>query len=139
MTLTITVIPASTQAGKETIRALLADERRPFVNAIYRDPSKAPSEFVQSSYFKAVKGDVSASTSLDFSNSDAVFYIPPPTYDGTDSAEWAKKTADNVKAALKKAPSVKRLLVFSATGAQHDKDIVGYPQFPTTVCTEDAN
>ena len=130
MALRITVIPASTQAGKETVRTLLADDRKPFVNAIYRDVSKVPTEFVNHPHFIAVKGDVTKDSGLDFSDSDAVFYIPPPTYDGTDSAEFATTNANNIKAALKRAPSVKRLLVFSAIGAQYDKGIVS--PFPTT-------
>lgn len=124
MPLNISVIPASTQAGKATISALLADERKPDINAIYRDPSKAPAEFTQNPGFKAVQGSLATNTGLDFSHSDAVFYIPPPTYDGTNSAEFATTNANNIKAALKNAPKVRRLLIFSALGAQFDKGIV---------------
>lgn len=124
MPLTISVLPGSSQAGREAIRALLKDEKRPIIRAIYRNPSKAPAEFLEDSHFTAVKADVSAESSLDFGNSDAVFYIPPPTYDGTDSAEFAAKNANNVKIALKRTPSVKRLLVFSGLGAQYEKGIV---------------
>ena len=124
MSLRIAVVPASTKAGRETIRQLLAAESKPFVRAIYRDPSKAPSDFAQNPNFEAVKGDVGAGTSLDFSSADAVFYIPPPTYDGTDQGEWATRCAENVKKAIRDAPSVKRLLLFSALGGQHDHGIV---------------
>ena len=138
MALRITVIPASTQAGKETIRALLANDRKPLVRGIYRDLSKVPTEFAKHPQFRAAKGDVSAGSSLDFRNSDAVFYIPPPTYDGTDSAEFATRNANNIKAAMERAQSVKRLLVLSAIGAQHDKGIVGSPLTTcrTTLCTD---
>ena len=124
MTLRISVLPASTQAGKETIRVLLEDNRQPLINGIYRDTTKAPSEFVSHPRFRASQGDLSGDSELDFSNTNAVFYIPPPTYDGTDSAAFARQNATKVKAAIRKASWVKRLLVFSATGAQYDKGIV---------------
>ncbi|KXX73869.1 NAD(P)H azoreductase [Madurella mycetomatis] len=119
----ITVVPASTKAGRETIRALLQSENKPTVRGVYRDTSKAPSEFLNHPHFEAVSGDVGAGTGLDFRNSDAVFYIPPPTYDGTDQGEWATRTATNIKHALQDAPGVKRLLLFSAVGAQYDHSI----------------
>ncbi|KAM5344642.1 hypothetical protein ACJ41O_013177 [Fusarium nematophilum] len=119
----ITVVPASTQAGKETIRALLASEAKPFVRAIYRDPSKAPAEFTKQPNFEAAGGDVGAGTGLDFSNSEAVLYVPPPTYDGTDHGQFATEAAHNIKNALKEAPSVKRLVLHSAVGAQHNYGI----------------
>ena len=133
MSLRITVLPASTQAGKATIKTLLKDERAPSIRAIYRNLSKAPSEFVNHARFEAVQGDVSGDSELDLSDSDAVFYIPPPTYDGTDSAEFARKAAGKVKAAVEKASSVKRLLVFSAMGSQHDKGIVSL--HPHSMCS----
>ncbi|KAJ4162302.1 hypothetical protein NW754_013736 [Fusarium falciforme] len=119
----ITVVPASTKAGRETIRVLLNSESKPHVRGIYRDASRTPSEFVQNANFEAVQGDVGAGTGLDFGSSDAVFYIPPPIYDGTDSGEFATRAGNNVKSALKASPSVKRLLLFSAIGAQNDHGI----------------
>jgi uncharacterized protein YbjT (DUF2867 family) len=124
MSLRITVVPASTKAGRETIRQLLTAESKPLVRAIYRDPSKAPSEFTEIPNFEAVKGDVGAGTGLDFSSADVVFYIPPPTYDGTDQGEWATRCAENVKRAIHDAAGVKRLLLFSALGGQHNHGIV---------------
>lgn len=120
----ITVLPASTQAGKETIRVLLESETTS-VRGIYRDPSKAPAEFTQHPRFEAAKGDVTTGVGLDFSRSDAVFYVPPPTYDGTDHGEFATTTANHVADALKTA-GVKRLLLHSAVGAQHDHGIVSW-------------
>lgn len=122
----ITVLPASTKAGRETIRTLLESESKPFIRAVYRDPSKAPAEFVQNSNFEAIKGDVGDGSSLDFTGSDAVFYIPPPILDGTDQAEWATRSATNVKKALKDA-GIKRLLILSAIGSQNSSGIVRRP------------
>ncbi|KAK2764275.1 hypothetical protein FQN54_008967 [Arachnomyces sp. PD_36] len=119
----ITVVPASTKAGRETIRELLRSESKPQIRAIYRDISKAPAEFIQQPNFEAVTGDVGTGSGIDFSGSDVVFYIPPPIYDGTDEGEWANRTATNVKNAIRDAPSVKRLLLFSAIGSQNGHGI----------------
>ncbi|KAF5025012.1 hypothetical protein F66182_2963 [Fusarium sp. NRRL 66182] len=121
----ITVLPATTKAGRETIRSLLEAESKPIVRGVYRNTSKVPDEFAKNSNFEAVQGDVGSGDSLDFSRSDAVFYIPPPIYDGTDEGDWATRTATNVKSALGNAPSVKRLLILSAIGAQNENGI-GY-------------
>ncbi|KPM35297.1 hypothetical protein AK830_g11285 [Neonectria ditissima] len=119
----ITVVPASTKAGKETIATLLRSPSQPLIRAVYRDPSKAPAEFTAHLNFEAKTGDVSTGTSLDFSGSDAVFYVPPPTYDGTDLREFATQAANNVKKALQDALIVKKLLLFSSMGAQYDHGI----------------
>ncbi|KAF9772255.1 hypothetical protein IL306_010037 [Fusarium sp. DS 682] len=118
----ITVIPASTKAGRETIRTLLESESKPTIRAVYRDTSKAPPEFLKHSNFEAVKGDVGDGGSLDFTGSNAVFYIPPPIFDGSDTGEWATRAATNVKNALQKA-NVKRLLILSAIGSHNSSGI----------------
>ncbi|KAH7010088.1 hypothetical protein EDB80DRAFT_839261 [Ilyonectria destructans] len=123
MAIHITVVPASTKAGKETIAALLSSPTKPVIRGIYRDLSKAPAEFTAHSNFEATTGDVSAGTGLDFTGSDAVFYVPPPTYDGADLGEFATKAANNVKKALQDAATVKKLLLFSSMGAQYDHGI----------------
>ena len=121
----VTVIPASTVAGKATIRALLASASPPTVRGIYRDPAKAPEEFTQNPRFEVAKGDVGGSDDLDFSSSGAVFYVPPPTYDGRDTAAFATQAATNVGNALQRA-GVKRLVLHSALGGQYDRGIVSY-------------
>lgn len=126
MSLHITVVPASTQAGRETIRSLLNSSAKPSVRGVYRDESKAPSEFKSSTNFEAVQGDVSTDTGIDFSNTDVVFYVPPPIYDGSDIADFANKTANNVKKALEAAPRVKKLVIHSAVGAHNEHSIVSH-------------
>ncbi|KAK4121379.1 NAD(P)-binding protein [Parathielavia appendiculata] len=123
MPLQIVVVPASTKAGRETIRQLLESQRKPLVRGIYRDPSKAPVEFTQHPRFEAKEGNVATGTSLDLSSADAVFYIPPPTYDGTDQGEWATRCAGHVKDAIRQAPNVRRLVLLSALGSHHDHGI----------------
>lgn len=119
----ITVLPASTKIGRETIRLLLASPASPTIRGIYRDTSKAPDEYTSHPNFSSVKGDVASEESLDLSNSDAVLYVPPPTYENIDQSEWAKQAANNVKGALKKS-GVKRLVVLSGLGSHNDHGIV---------------
>ncbi|RMJ28574.1 hypothetical protein PHISP_00534 [Aspergillus sp. HF37] len=119
----ITVVPASTRAGKEAIRALLEDGNKPFVRGIYRNTTKVPAEYASDPNFEAVEGDVGVGESLDFGNSDAVFFVPPPTFEGMDTGEWATLIASNVREAIKKAPSVKKLVLHSAVGAHHEHGI----------------
>ncbi|RYP75192.1 hypothetical protein DL771_002517 [Monosporascus sp. 5C6A] len=124
MPLQITVVPASTQVGTAVIRVLLASETAPVVRGYYRDPAKAPAEFTSHPRFEAAKADVSDGPTLDFSGSDAVLYVPPPTYDGRENGEVARQNAVNVKTALEAAkPSPRRLLVLSAMGAEHSSGI----------------
>jgi len=120
MTLTVSVIPASSKVGQATISYLLKENIT--VRGFYRNTSKAPHEFTQSPLFTATQGDVQDATSLEFDGSDVVFYVPPPTYDGTDLGEFATIAANNIKGALEKA-SVRRLVLLSAPGAQHSSGI----------------
>lgn len=123
MPVRITVLPASTSAGRETIRALLADASKPIVHGIYRNTVKAPTEFTEHPNFTASQGDVTSGAGLDFGGSDAVLYVPPPTYDGTDQTEFATTTANHVKKALQEA-GVRKLMLHSAMGSQYDHGIV---------------
>ncbi|KAF6806383.1 NmrA family protein [Colletotrichum sojae] len=125
MNYTISILPASTQAGREAIRSLLSDPSKPTVRGFYRDPSKAPPEFASRENFHALKGDVTTGKGLDFAGSDSVFYTPPPPQQGPDGgvAKFAIDAANKVKEALEKAGLVKRSLVLSAMGAEHEHGI----------------
>lgn len=121
-----TILPASTQTAQATIRALLNDKTHSAstsIQAIYRNISKAPEEFTSNPRFRAVKGDIDDPSTLDFSGTDAVFVITPPRYDGADTFESARLTAENVKAAARKA-GVKRLVYVSSIGAQCESGTV---------------
>ncbi|KAF4958853.1 hypothetical protein FGADI_2055 [Fusarium gaditjirri] len=122
MSIHITVLPASTKVGKQAIGLLLASPTKPTIRGIYRDVSKAPDEYTNHPNFSAVTGDVASEQSLDFSNSDAVLYVPPPTYENIDQSDWAKQTANNVKVTLQKS-GVKRLVVLSGLGSHNDHGI----------------
>ncbi|RAH63203.1 NAD(P)-binding protein [Aspergillus piperis CBS 112811] len=117
----VAVLPASPKSAQETIRALLeADQLTApvHVHAIYRDPAKAPAEFVAHGSFHAVAGDLSNAASLDLGNADTVFAITPPRYDGTDMMQWARQASENTRAAIQKAGTVKRLVLLSSMGAE---------------------
>lgn len=114
----ITVLPASSRAGREAILTLLNAKESPPVHGIYRDPAKAPLEFIQNPRFQAVKGDVASDGELNLDKSSAVFYVPPITYDGTEQGEFATKATLKLAKALEKA-EVKRLVLHSVIGAQH--------------------
>jgi hypothetical protein len=124
MSIVISVVPASTRAGQATISALLSLEDTLKVHGLYRDLSKVPPEFSSHPKFTSSQGTVASNESMDFSGSDAVFYIPPPPEDSPDVGEAARQYAINVRGALKRAKSVKRLVLFSSMGAQHDNGIV---------------
>lgn len=122
----VTIVPASTQAGKAVVESLLGRTNPPRIRALYRDVAKAPTKLTGNTHHEALQGGLDDGLNLDFGDSDAVFYIPPPTYDDeVNSREHATRAADKVKEALRKASSVKRLVVLSALGAQHSRGIVG--------------
>lgn len=116
----IIVVPASPRTAQATIRHLLADASAPTVRGVYRDLSRVPEEFKTNPRFEAVQGDIEDAASLDFSGSDAIFMVQPPVYDERDSIAHTKTVAENVKAAIRKATSIKRLVHLSSMGAQYD-------------------
>jgi nucleoside-diphosphate-sugar epimerase len=125
----ITVVAASPRTAQATIRHLLADASAPAVKGIYRNLSRVPEEFKANTRFEAVKGDIEDGASLDFSGSDAVFVVEPPIFDERDTVQHTKDVSENVKAAIQRAQSVKRLVLLSSVGAQYDHGIVSFP-FP---------
>jgi uncharacterized protein YbjT (DUF2867 family) len=130
----ITVVPASPKVGQAAIRSLLADASQPTVKGYYRDLSKVPAEFKANPRFEAVQGDVEDASTLSFAGSDAVFNITPPLYEEKDFVPHARLVSENVKAAVKKAESVKRLVLLTSLGAQYDHDTVSF--LPTCITQE---
>lgn len=122
--MTITILPASTQTAQATIRALLntSPSSAP-IQAIYRNLSKVPAEFASNPRFRAVQGTIDDPSTLDLSGTDALFVITPPRWEG-DTFECARLTAENVKAAAKKA-GVRRVVYLSSIGAQCESGTVG--------------
>jgi nucleoside-diphosphate-sugar epimerase len=121
----ITVVPASPKTGQAAIRSLLAEPSGPTVRGVYRDLAKVPAEFKSNPRFEAVQGNVEELSTLDLSGSDAVLHITPPLYDDeTDIVAHARMVSENVKAAIQKAGSVRRLVYVSSVGAQYDHGTV---------------
>lgn len=115
----ITIVPASSSVGEAAVRQLLAHGSQPTVRAIYRNIDKAPEEFKSNPHFRAVRGDIGMGD-LDFDTSEAVLYVVPAVMDGSDLDEFATRAANNVKAAIERAGTVKRLVVQSALGSQFE-------------------
>lgn len=122
----ISVVPASTRVGQAIVQALLDSPTTPTVHAVFRDIAKVPSKFNDRPNFKAVQGTVDDASSLDFTGSDAVIALTPPTYDDTPIVEHARTVSENTKTAIKAAGSVKRLVLVSSVGAQFDHDVVRF-------------
>lgn len=122
----ISIAPASTKTGAAVIRSLLShDDTSLEIHAIYRSPPpKAPSAFTQDSRFHSAQGDISDSSSLDFSGSDVVLTITPPLYEADDLVKQAGVVSKNVKEAVERSGNVKRLVLLSSGGAQHSEGVV---------------
>ncbi|RSM14434.1 hypothetical protein CDV31_005451 [Fusarium ambrosium] len=115
----VTIAPASTKTGTAIVRSLLSFENQ-FINvkALYRNVKKAPEEFTSHDNFTAIEADVSDASSLDFSGSYAVLAITPPVYDGRDIVVHAETVSKNVRDAVERAGTVKRLVLLSSVGAE---------------------
>jgi hypothetical protein len=126
----ITIAPASTQTGAAVIRSLLTfSDRNIEITALYRDLKKVPDEFTSHSHFNAMKADVGDASSLNFSDADAVLAITPPAFDDRDMAKHAERVSNNVRNAVEKAGSVKRLVLLSSMGAEFDHGVVSIVLF----------
>ncbi|PHH92021.1 hypothetical protein CDD83_9306 [Cordyceps sp. RAO-2017] len=122
----ITIVPASTKTGAATIRCLLAPApaAEPFeVHALYRNLDKVPPEFARDPRFRAHRADVSGPAALDLAGSDAVLAITPPVLDGRDMVAHAELASNKVKDAIQRSGTVKRLVLLSSVGAQHDTGV----------------
>lgn len=114
----IIIAPASPRTGRATIEALLRHPDEPKIVGVYRDTNKVPAEIASHPRFEAVQGDVADVDSLDFSDADAVVTISPPQYSSNDPIAIAKANAENVRGAVAKSGSVKRVVYVSSVGAE---------------------
>ena len=122
----ITVIPASTKTGRAVTRALLDESTTASlsVQGVYRDLNRVPLEFTAHQNFTAVQGDLADSRTLDVRDADAVLAITPPRLDGSDIFENAKIVSENIKIAVQRTGTVKRLVLLSSAGAQFEHGTV---------------
>ncbi|KJZ74697.1 hypothetical protein HIM_05814 [Hirsutella minnesotensis 3608] len=120
----IAVIPASTNTGTAAIESLLSSSHPAVeVHAVYRNLAKVPADFAAYPNFHAVQGDVLEGSGLDLTGCDAVLAITPPAYESEDIVLHAKTVSQNVKDAIERSGSVKRLVLLSSGGAQHDTGV----------------
>ncbi|KAK7433352.1 hypothetical protein QQZ08_000291 [Neonectria magnoliae] len=120
----ITVAPASTKTGAAVVRSLLSfDNPSIEVKALYRDAQKAPNEFTAHENFTVIQADVSDASSLDFSDSNAVLTITPPVYDGRNIVVHSELVSKNVRDAVERSGSVKRLVLLSSMGAEFSEGV----------------
>ncbi|PHH77597.1 hypothetical protein CDD80_424 [Ophiocordyceps camponoti-rufipedis] len=119
----IAVAPASAKTAAAAIRRLLAAPEPVEVRALYRNLGRVPTALSSNPRFRAVRADVSDPLSLDFAGCDAVLAVTPPVYDGRDVVANAEAVSNNVKDAIARSGSVKRLVLLSSSGAQFSKGV----------------
>ncbi|KAH8743997.1 hypothetical protein F5883DRAFT_662447, partial [Diaporthe sp. PMI_573] len=119
----VIVVPGSAQTSRSAIHTLLNDPLAPAVVGVYRNLNKIPAEFKDHPRFEAVHGDVSDGASLDFSGCDAVITMTPPKLDGSEFIAFGKQMANNVKKAVERLGSVKRVVYVSSQGAQYSEGV----------------
>ncbi|KAM4066184.1 NAD(P)H-binding domain-containing protein [Hirsutella rhossiliensis] len=115
----ITIAPAGTKTGTAVVRSLLSTSDPVVeVHGLYRNLAKVPDEFSSQPRFHALQGDVLDPLRLHFTGSDAILAITPPVYDGQDIVSYAEIASKNVRDAIERSGSVKRLVLLSSGGAQ---------------------
>lgn len=120
----VTVIPAGAQTSRHAIQRLLQDASSPTVIGVYRSLAKVPEEFKANPKFKAVQGDLTDGGTLDFRGSDAIITLTPPKLDGSDFVAFGKAVSQNVRDAVQKSGTVKRVVYVSSMGAQYSHGTV---------------
>lgn len=116
---TITIIPASCKTSLATIRALLSlSDPSVKIHGIYRDLSKVPEDLLSRSQFTALQGDID-DPSLELPPSDLLFHTTPNTYTDADVFEHAKRQTENLKTAILKSSTIKKIVLMSTMGAQY--------------------
>jgi uncharacterized protein YbjT (DUF2867 family) len=123
------VVPASGKTAIAAIRSLLdqtsSQDYPPIeIKAVYRNTAKALPEFISKSNIEVLKGDITDASSLDFTGADAVITLTPSVYDGRDIVKYAETVSENVKAAIERAGTVKRLVLVSSMGAHLSEGVV---------------
>ncbi|KAG5789987.1 hypothetical protein H9Q69_010951 [Fusarium xylarioides] len=119
----VTIAPASNKTSTAAIRSLLSQNPEIQVKGLYRDLKKVPDEFSSADNFTADQGDVGDVNTLDFSGSDAVLMVLPPAYDGRDIIEHAQRISTNVKSAIERAGSVRKVVLLSSVGAEFSEGV----------------
>ncbi|EQB50114.1 hypothetical protein CGLO_10492 [Colletotrichum gloeosporioides Cg-14] len=119
----LTVVPASSQVCQVALRALLAQHSSHKVVGIYRDLGKVPSDLKSHPNFRAIRGNLAEAETIDLTGSDAVLFTTPAAFASPDVSAHNNLITDNVRNAVKKAGSVKRLVYVSSVGAQYHEGV----------------
>lgn len=119
----VTIAAAGTRTGAATIQSLI--ETAPAgteIYACYRNLAKVPEAFKEYPGFHAVQADVNDKSSLDFAGSHAVLAMTPPVFE--NSHEQSRTVCTNIKEAVEKSGTVKRLILLSSKGAEFSSGVV---------------
>ncbi|RGP81293.1 hypothetical protein FLONG3_437 [Fusarium longipes] len=119
----LTIVPASSQVCQTAIRVLLSQDTSHTIVGIYRDPNKVPADLKSHPNFRFIIGNLAERETLDFSGSDAVLVTTPAAFTSTDVSAHIKCITENVRSAIKRAGSVKRLVYVSSVGAQYHEGV----------------
>ena len=122
----VSIAAAGTQTGAATIRAIIKASPKTEIHALYRNLEKVPEEFKSHDSFHAAQGNIDDAASLDFSGSNAVLVMTPPIFDDIDVLAHTRNICNNMKQAVEKAGTVKRLVLLSSIGAEFDKGVVSF-------------
>jgi hypothetical protein len=124
----IGVIPADSKTASGVIQGLITKgttANSPFkIKAWYRDASRAPSQFVSQSNFEASEGNVLDESSFDLLECDVVLTVLAPAFTNSPMRASIEKGSFNIKAAIEKAGSVKRLVILSSDGPRGYEAVV---------------
>ncbi|RAL07632.1 NAD(P)-binding protein [Aspergillus homomorphus CBS 101889] len=119
----ILIVPASPQTSRTTIHNLLTTPQKQdpiHIRGLYRNLTRVPPEFQTNPNFESYPGDLSDPATLNFHSFDTVFFVLPPCYDGTNLLQWATTVSTNVRLAIQRSGTVKRLVLLSSMGAEFE-------------------
>ena len=127
----IGVIPADSKTASGVIQGLITKgtaANSPFkIKAWYRDASRSPSQFVSQSNFEASEGNVLDESSFDLLGCDVVLTVLAPVFTNSPMRASIEKGSVNIKAAIEKAGTVKRLVILSSDGPRAYDAVVSFP------------
>ncbi|OJK00148.1 hypothetical protein ASPACDRAFT_118108 [Aspergillus aculeatus ATCC 16872] len=115
----ILIVPASPQTAQATITALLAHSDTNYIRGLYRNFHRVPPTLQNHPHFDPYPGDLTVPATLNFHGFDTVFFVLPPCLDGhTPPDQWATNVSTNIRLAIQRSGTVRRLVLLSSLGAE---------------------
>ncbi|RAH78065.1 NAD(P)-binding protein [Aspergillus japonicus CBS 114.51] len=117
----ILIAPASPQTAQATITALLASplHEKLHIRGLYRNFHRVPPHLQNHPHFEPYPGDLTVPATLNFHGFDTVFFVLPPCLNGTTPLdEWATTVSTNIRLAIQRSGTVRRLVLLSSLGAE---------------------